>query len=162
MIKASVIGGTGYAGQELLRILYRHPEVEVVSVGSRSFAGQPLKDIYRNYENVTDALCETADMDELVEKSDVIFMALPHGIASKQVTEDVLKKTKIIDLGADFRRKDVDIYEEWYKVNHYNIALLKEAVCGLCELPLAVEPDVRIVQARHSSTSPMIAGVRSP
>lgn len=61
-------------------------EVEVVSVGSRSFAGQPLKDIYRNYENVTDALCETADMNELVEKSDVIFMALPHGIASKQVT----------------------------------------------------------------------------
>ncbi len=94
MIKASVIGGTGYAGQELLRILYRHPEVEVVSVGSRSFAGQPLKDIYRNYENVTDALCETADMDELVEKSDVIFMALPHGIASKQVTEDVLKKQR--------------------------------------------------------------------
>lgn len=134
MIKASVIGGTGYAGQELLRILYRHPEVEVVSVGSRSFAGQPLKDIYRNYENVTDALCETADMDELVEKSDVIFMALPHGIASNQVTEDVLKKTKIIDLGADFRLKDVDIYEEWYKVNHYNKALLKEAVYGLCEL----------------------------
>ena len=134
MIKASVIGGTGYAGQELLRILYRHPEVEVVSVGSRSFAGQPLKDIYRNYENVTDALCETADMNELVEKSDVIFMALPHGIASKQVTGEVLKKTKIIDLGADFRLKDVDIYEQWYKVNHYNKDLLKEAVYGLCEL----------------------------
>ncbi|MEF9918980.1 MAG: N-acetyl-gamma-glutamyl-phosphate reductase [Eubacterium sp.] len=134
MIKASVIGGTGYAGQELLRILYRHPEVEVVSVGSRSFVGQPLKEVYRNYEQITDAVCEAVPIDELAEKSDVIFMALPHGIASKQVTEDLLKKTKIIDLGADFRLKDVTVYEDWYKVNHYNKDLLKEAVYGLCEL----------------------------
>ncbi|MEG0377536.1 MAG: N-acetyl-gamma-glutamyl-phosphate reductase, partial [Eubacterium sp.] len=78
--------------------------------------------------------CETADMDTLVEKSDVIFMALPHGIASKQVNRRVLEKTKIIDLGADFRLKDADLYEEWYNVNHYNKELLDEAVYGLCEL----------------------------
>ena len=63
MIKASVIGGTGYAGQELLRILYRHPEVEVVSVGSKSFVGQPLKEIYRNYRQITDVVCEASDIE---------------------------------------------------------------------------------------------------
>ena len=134
MIKASVIGGTGYAGQELLRILYRHPEVEVVSVGSKSFVGQPLKEIYRNYRQITDVVCEASDIEELAEKSDVIFLALPHGIASKQVTPEILSKTKIIDLGADFRLKDADIYESWYNVEHHSKALLNEAVYGLCEL----------------------------
>ncbi|MDO4288209.1 MAG: N-acetyl-gamma-glutamyl-phosphate reductase [Eubacterium sp.] len=134
MIKASIIGGTGYAGQELLRILYRHPEVEVVSVGSKSFVGQPLKDIYRNYNKITDAVCEASDIQELAEKSDVIFLALPHGIASKQVTPEILSQAKIIDLGADYRLKDVDIYEDWYGVEHHSADLLKEAVYGLCEL----------------------------
>lgn len=134
MIKASIIGGTGYAGQELLRILYRHPNVDIISVGSRSFVGQPLKDIYRNYENITESICETSNLETLAEKSDVIFMALPHGIASKQITEAILSKTKIIDLGADYRLKDVNIYEDWYNVTHGSKALLSEAVYGLCEL----------------------------
>lgn len=134
MIKASVIGGTGYAGQELLRILFRHPEVEVISVGSRSFAGQALKSVYRNYEHITEALCENKNVAELAEDSDVIFMALPHGIASAQVNDDVLSKTKIIDLGADYRLKDVKTYEAWYGVDHKSPDLLKEAVYGLCEL----------------------------
>lgn len=134
MIKASVIGGTGYAGQELIRILMRHPEVEVVTVGSRSFAGQKLSDIYRNYEGLTDLVCEAANIQEMAEKSDVVFLALPHGLASKLITEEILKQTKIIDLGADFRLKDALIYEEWYNTEHYNKPLLKEAVYGLCEL----------------------------
>lgn len=134
MIKASVIGGTGYAGQELIRILMRHPMVEVVAVGSRSFSGQKLSDIYQNYEGLTDLLCEVANIKELAEKSDVVFLALPHGIASKMITEEILKQTKIIDLSADFRLKDVLIYEEWYNSEHYNKALLEEAVYGLCEL----------------------------
>jgi len=134
MIKVSVIGGTGYAGQELIRILMRHPEVEVVTVGSRSFAGQKLSDIYRNYEGLTDILCEVANIQEMAEKSDVVFLALPHGLASKLITEDILKQTKIIDLGADFRLKDALIYEEWYNTEHYNKPLLKEAVYGLCEI----------------------------
>ncbi|KNZ42711.1 N-acetyl-gamma-glutamyl-phosphate reductase [Acetobacterium bakii] len=134
MIKASVIGGTGYAGQELIRILMRHPDVEIVTVGSRSFAGQKLSDIYGNYTGLTDIRCEAADINILAETSDVVFLALPHGIASKLITEDILKKTKIVDLGADFRLKDVSVYEDWYKTEHFNKSLLKEAVYGLCEL----------------------------
>ena len=134
MIKASVVGGTGYAGQELIRILMRHPEVEIVTVGSRSYAGQKFSDVYANYENLTDLICEAANIQELAEQSDVIFLAMPHGIASKMVTDEILQQTKIIDLGADFRLKDIDIYEDWYKTEHFNQPLLKEAVYGLCEL----------------------------
>ena len=134
MIKASVVGGTGYAGQELIRILMRHPEVEIVTVGSRSYAGQKFSDVYANYENITDLICEAANIQELAEQSDVIFLAMPHGIASKMVTDEILQQTKIIDLGADFRLKDIDIYEDWYKTEHFNQPLLKEAVYGLCEL----------------------------
>jgi len=96
MIKASVIGGTGYAGQELIRILMRHPEVEVVTIGTRSFSGQKFSDVYGNFESITDLVCEATDIKALAEKSDVVFLALPHGIASKTVTADVLKKTKVI------------------------------------------------------------------
>lgn len=134
MIKASIIGGTGYAGQELLRLLYRHPEVEVVSVGSKSFVGQPLAEVYPNYRRVTEVVCESKSLSELAELSDVVFLALPHGIASKEVTADILKKTKIIDLGADFRLHDVAVYKQWYQVDHYAETLLDEAVYGLCEL----------------------------
>lgn len=134
MIKASIIGGTGYAGQELIRILIRHPEVEIITVGSRSFSGQKLSDIYRNYEGLTDIVCEAADINELAKKSDVIFLALPHGIASKMITEDILSQTKIIDLGADYRLKDIEVYDEWYKTEHFSPSLIKEAVYGLGEL----------------------------
>ena len=94
MIKASVVGGTGYAGQELIRILMRHPEVEIVTVGSRSYAGQKFSDVYANYENITDLICEAANIQELAEQSDVIFLAMPHGIASKMVTDEILQQTK--------------------------------------------------------------------
>lgn len=134
MIKAAVIGGTGYAGQELLRILYRHPQTDVISVGSKSFAGKPLKSVYRNYETITDAVCESADLKALAEAADVVFLALPHGIASAQVNEEILSQTKIIDLGADYRLNDVHIYEAWYGVKHESPALLGQAVYGLCEL----------------------------
>lgn len=145
MIRASIIGGTGYAGQELIRILMRHPGVEIVTVGSRSFSGQKLSDVYGNYEGLTDIICEVADIKELAEKSDVVFLALPHGIASKLITEEILMQTKIIDLGADFRLKDVAIYEEWYKTEHYNKPLLEEAVYGLCELHRSAIKKARLI-----------------
>jgi len=134
MIKVSIVGSTGYAGQELVRLLLRHPEVNLISLGSRTFKNQPMSQVYGNYRKITDLVCENKPIDELADKSDVIFLALPHGIASKQITDKILDKTKIIDLGADFRLENIEEYEKWYNVKHHGKGLIKEAVYGLCEL----------------------------
>lgn len=134
MIKASVIGGTGYAGQEIIRLLLRHPQVELVGIGSRSYQGEKYSDLYRNYRGLTNLVCEAGDLDRLAKRSDVVFLALPHGIASKMVTPAILDQTIIIDLGADYRLRDLDIYKEWYQTSHQSAALIDQAVYGLCEL----------------------------
>jgi len=133
MIKTGIVGSTGYAGNELVRILMQHPQVEIVTATSRSYIGQKFFDVYCNYRELTDLICEPEDMEEMAEKCDVIFMALPHGVAAKKVTKSILEKTKIIDLGADFRLKDADVYEKWYGVEHTGKNILSEAVYGLCE-----------------------------
>ncbi|MCD8159480.1 MAG: N-acetyl-gamma-glutamyl-phosphate reductase [Clostridiales bacterium] len=132
MIKAGIIGATGYAGSELVRILLSHPDVKIETITSKSYTGKDYKEVYPNFSHI-DMVCEEENMEELAEKCDVIFMALPHGQASKRVTEDILKKCKIIDLGADFRLQDIDVYESWY-CEHYSKEILKEAVYGLCEI----------------------------
>ena len=145
MIKASVIGGTGYSGQVLSRLLLEHPMVELVSIGSRSFDGQLMESVYGNFRKETDLVCTNESIEALAEKSDIIFLALPHGIASKQVTKSILEKTKIVDLGADFRLKNVNTYEEWYGVSHYGRDLLNEAIYGLCELNRKDIVDSRLI-----------------
>ncbi len=132
MIKAGIIGATGYAGSELVRILSSHPEVKIETITSKSYTGQNYRAVYPNFNHL-DLVCKEENMEELCEKCDVIFLALPHGQASKRVTEDVLKKCKIIDLGADFRLQDTEVYESWY-CEHYSKEILKEAVYGLCEI----------------------------
>ena len=133
-IKAGIIGATGYAGQELFRILYSHPHVEVTKVNSVSYTGKKYSDIYQNLNGLTELECTNDDMEKMADEVDVIFLALPHGIASKSVTENILNKCKVIDLGADFRLKNKDIYEKWYNVEHFGENLLNEAVYGLCEI----------------------------
>ncbi len=133
-IKAGIIGATGYAGQELFRILTSHPYVEVKYVTSVSYAGKKFSDIYQNFNEVTDLVCSEDDTEKIAEECDVIFVALPHGIASKKITKSILEKCKVIDLGADFRIKDVETYEKWYEVEHHGKDVLQEAVYGLCEL----------------------------
>ncbi len=133
MIKVGIIGATGYAGQELARLLQNHPEAEVINLSSRSYAGQPFATVYGNYRDIQTELCQEEDLEALSQEADVVFLALPHGLASSKVTEEVLSRCKIIDLGADFRLQDVDVYEEWYKVSHEGKELLPEAVYGLCE-----------------------------
>ena len=133
-IKAAIIGGTGYVGQELFRILYSHPETEVTKVTSVSYTGKKYADIYKNFSNITDLECSECNTDEIAEECDVIFIALPHGIASKSVTKSVLDKCRVIDIGADFRIKDKNVYEKWYGVEHFGEDVLKEAVYGLCEI----------------------------
>ncbi len=134
MIQVGIIGGTGYAGTELLRLLSAHPDANIVSVTSQSYAGKPYGEIFENYRHIENLICEEENLAELANRCDVIFMALPHGVAGKKITADLLAKTKVIDLGADFRLKDANIYEAWYDTAHENKSLLEEAVYGLCEI----------------------------
>lgn len=133
MIKAGIIGATGYAGAELVRLLLQREDVEIVWYGSRSFVGEKFSDIYRNVSHLTEEACKDDDMAQLADLADVIFTATPQGFCAAHVTEEMLNKTKIIDLSADFRIKDVNIYEKWYQIPHAAPQFLEEAVYGLPE-----------------------------
>ena len=134
MIKAGIIGATGYAGAELARLLLQREDVEIVWYGSRSYVGEYFASIYRNTAHAVNEPCKDDDMAKLAEIADVIFTATPQGFCASQVTEDILSKTKIIDLSADFRIKDVNRYEEWYGIKHQSPEFIDEAVYGLCEI----------------------------
>ena len=133
MIKAAVLGATGYAGIELVRLLTSHPEVSIEILGSHSFVGQKISDVYKNFNHVLEKECEELDLDK-VGACDVAFTALPHG-ASKSVIPSLLEKgLKVIDLSGDYRYDDVAVYEKWYGEKHSSPELLKESVYGLPEL----------------------------
>ena len=124
----------GYAGGELVRILSGHKEAEIKWYGSRSYIDQKYADVYRNMFQIVDAVCMDDNMEELASQVDVIFTATPQGLCASLVNEEILSKTKIIDLSADFRLKDVKVYEEWYKIEHKAPQFIDEAVYGLCEI----------------------------
>ncbi len=134
MIKAGIIGSTGYAGQEIVRILLGHKDTEIVWYGSRSFIDQKYYDIFGNMFQLVDAVCMGENLEELTDKVDVVFTATPQGLCASLVNEEILSKVKIIDLSADFRLKDVAVYEKWYKLTHQSPQFIEEAVYGLCEL----------------------------
>lgn len=134
MIKAGIIGSTGYAGQELVRLLVQHPDAEVVWYGSRSYIDKRYADVFQNMFEIVDAKCMDDNMDELAKAADVIFTATPQGLCASLVNDEVLSQTKIIDLSADFRIKDVAVYEKWYGIEHKSPSYIKEAVYGLCEI----------------------------
>lgn len=134
MIKAGIIGATGYAGGELVRILTGHKDAEVVWYGSRSYIDKKYADVYQNMFQIVDAVCLDDNMEELASQVDVIFTATPQGLCASLVNEEILSSTKIVDLSADFRLKDVKVYEEWYKIEHKAPQFLEEAVYGLCEV----------------------------
>ncbi len=134
MIKAGIIGSTGYAGAELARLLLGHPEAEIVWYGSRSYVGQEYASIYRNMFRMVDAECLDDNMEALSEEADVIFTATPQGLCASLVNDGILSRTKVVDLSADFRIKDVDVYEKWYGLEHKSPQYIPEAVYGLCEI----------------------------
>ena len=134
MIKVGIIGSTGYAGAELIRILLNHPEAEIVWYGSKSYVDEPYADIYGNFFELVDAKCLDDNLDELGKRADVIFTATPQGFCAARVSEALLQSTKIIDLSADYRIKDPARYEEWYGIHHPTPEFLPEAVYGLPEL----------------------------
>ena len=134
MIKVGIIGSTGYAGNELVRLLLQHGKTEIVWYGSKSYIGEEYASIYRNMFRLVDARCLDDNMEELAREADVIFTATPQGLCASLVTEDILRQTKIVDLSADFRIKDVATYEKWYGITHKSPQFIEEAVYGLCEL----------------------------
>lgn len=134
MIKAGIIGATGYAGEELVRLLAGHKDVDIVWYGSRSYINDNYANVYRNFCKIVDARCLDDNLGELADQADVIFTATPQGFLASVLTEEILEKTKVIDLSADFRIKDVAVYEKWYGIEHKSPQFLAEAVYGLCEI----------------------------
>ena len=134
MIRAGIIGSTGYAGQELVRILLGHKDVEIKWYGSGSYIDQAYASVFQNMFQLVPDICKGEDLEQLCEEVDVIFTATPQGLCSSLVSENVLSKVKVIDLSADFRIKDVDTYEKWYGIKHQSPQFIKEAVYGLCEV----------------------------
>lgn len=145
MIRAGIIGSTGYAGAELVRLLFSHPEAEVVWYGSRSYVDKKYASVYQNFFKLVDAQCMDDNMEELADSVDVIFTATPQGLCAKLVNDEILSKVKIIDLSADFRLKDVNVYEKWYGITHASPKYLPEAVYGLCEINRDEIKSARIV-----------------
>ena len=151
-IRAGIIGATGYAGAEILRILAVHPNVEVRWIGSRSYADQQMASIYGNLFHFVDLPLIDDDTEKmktellnLADDVDVIFTATPQGACAGLMSEELLQKAKVIDMSADFRLKDVDVYEKWYKIKHASPSFLEEAVYGLVEINREQIPGARIL-----------------
>ena len=134
MIKAGIIGATGYAGSELVRLLLGHKQVQIVWYGSRSYIDQKFSSVYGNMFKLVEDLCKGDQIEELADEADVIFTATPQGFLAGVLTEDILKKCKVVDLSADYRIRDVAVYEKWYGIEHKSPQLIQQAVYGLCEL----------------------------
>lgn len=134
MVKVGIIGATGYAGNELVRLLMGHKDVEIIWYGSRSYIDKKYAEVYQNMFEIVEDTCLDDNMEELASKADVIFTATPQGFLAGVLTEEILSRVKIIDLSADFRIKDVKTYEKWYKIEHKSPQFIEEAVYGLCEI----------------------------
>ncbi len=133
MIKVGVVGGTGYTGVELLRLLSRHPEVTLTAITSRGEAGMPVAEMFPSLRRRVDLKFVTPQ-DAQLEQCDAVFFATPNGIAMKQAAELVAAGVRVIDLAADFRIRDVAEWQKWYGMEHAAPALVAEAVYGLPEV----------------------------
>ncbi|MGD0622465.1 MAG: N-acetyl-gamma-glutamyl-phosphate reductase [Thermacetogeniaceae bacterium] len=145
-IKVGIIGATGYVGEELVRILCRHPQVTGMTVASKDAPGQPLSRVYPHLAGFADM--EILDMDrapELISGSDLVFSALPHGLSAPVAREALAAGKRVIDMAADFRLPDQALYEQWYQAAHEAPDLLGEAVYGLPELFRSAVSAARLV-----------------
>lgn len=134
MIKASIIGATGYTGVELVRLLSCHPQVELAALTSRSYEGEQIEDLFPSLKGKVEIACSPQDTAQVVKESDVVFVALPHGHSVPVVQEAVRQGKKVVDLGADFRFRKAAVYEKWYQLRHEAPELTASAVYGLPEL----------------------------
>lgn len=133
MISVGIVGGTGYTGVELLRLLLRHPNVKVNVLTSRTEAGRRVDDMFPSLRGHTDLCYSDLNIEEL-KKCDVVFFATPHGVAMQHAAELVAANTKVVDLAADFRLQDLSQFEKWYGMQHACPEILKDSVYGLSEL----------------------------
>jgi N-acetyl-gamma-glutamyl-phosphate reductase len=132
MLKVGIVGASGYAGGELIRLLSRHPNVEIHAIASRSHIGKPLGEVFPSL-TLPDLPLTFVGPDRM-DGCDLVFLAVPHGVASSMAGKLVTSGQKLIDIGADFRIKDLDTYSRWYKVEHKAPELMREAVYGLPEI----------------------------
>ncbi|GHT61928.1 N-acetyl-gamma-glutamyl-phosphate reductase [Endomicrobiia bacterium] len=134
MIRVSIVGVTGYTGEELLRILSRHPNVEITGLYGRSSSGERyLRDLYPNFAYLNLKI-EALDIKKITNNCDVVFLALPHAVSFEVIPSLIDASVKVIDLSADFRLNNPEVYEKWYKVNHTAKEYINQAVYGLPEL----------------------------
>ena len=134
MIRVGIIGATGYAGGELVRILLNHKDAKIVWYGSRSYIDKKYYQVYQNMFQLVDDICKDDNLEELAKQVDVIFTATPQGFLAGLLSEEILSQVKIVDLSADYRIKDVATYEKWYGIEHKSPQFIEEAVYGLCEI----------------------------
>ena len=144
MLAVGVVGGTGYTGAELLRLLVTHPQVNLKCVTSRSESGQKVADLFSNLRGFTD-VCFTEPTVETLAECDVVFFATPNGTAMKMVPELIEKGVRVIDLAADFRLQDAAVWKQWYGMDHACTDVLAEAVYGLPEINRSAIKTARIV-----------------
>lgn len=133
MVKVAIFGASGYTGQELARILLSHPQTELVAVTSRRFAGMPVAEVFPALSGLTSLKYQNAKPKEIADASDVIFLALPHGVSMDVAPVFIQAGKKVIDLSADYRLRDLATYEKWY-AKHSSAGILKDAVYGIPEL----------------------------
>lgn len=145
MIRVGIIGSTGYAGQELVRLLIQRQDVQIKWYGSRSYIDKKYYEVYGNLFQIVDDVCMDDNMAELAEQVDVIFTATPQGLCASLMTEDILSKVKVVDLSADYRIKEIATYEQWYGIQHKSPQFIEEAVYGLCEINRDAVKNARLV-----------------
>ena len=146
MHKIGIVGGTGYTGVELLRLLTPHSEVELTAITSRSEAGRRLDDLYPNLRGHTD-LCFVEPTDDALAACDLVFFATPHGVAMRQAPGLLARGIKVVDLSADYRLQDLAVFSQWYGMQHESPEWVAKAVYGLPEIVRAEIADAQLVAA---------------
>lgn len=144
MIKVGIVGGTGYTGVELLRLLLGHPQVALRVITSRGEAGTPVADLFPSLRGHLDLCFSSPDIEALAD-CDLVFFATPHGVAQSQAPELLARGVRVIDLSADFRIRDIAVWERWYGQAHGCPELVAEAVYGLPEMNRAAIRDARLI-----------------
>ena len=143
-IKVGIVGGTGYTGVELLRMLAQHPNAQLTSITSRKEDGMPVAEMFPNLRGHVDLAFSSPDRANLTD-CDVVFFATPHGVAMAQAPELLAASVRIIDLAADFRLQDVSVFEQWYKIPHTCPDVLASSAYGLVELNRRAIEQARVV-----------------